>query len=76
VHIAVKLGAALDEPFALEDITLHSSVSVGVALFRATQTRLYPTSPTKWSIWSSCVAQQTHTHDLLKGGHNENQHAP
>jgi diguanylate cyclase (GGDEF)-like protein len=33
VHIAAKLGAALDEPFALQDITLHSSVSVGVALF-------------------------------------------
>jgi diguanylate cyclase len=33
VHIAAKLCAALDEPFTLEDITLHSSVSVGVALF-------------------------------------------
>jgi predicted signal transduction protein with EAL and GGDEF domain len=33
VLIAAKLCAALVEPFALEDITLHSSVSVGVALF-------------------------------------------
>jgi predicted signal transduction protein with EAL and GGDEF domain len=33
VDVAVKLRAALAEPFALEDITLHSSVSVGIALF-------------------------------------------
>src|ERR1035437_4677395 len=31
--VAIKLCAALDEPFAVEDIALHSSVSVGVALF-------------------------------------------
>ena len=31
--VAVKLRAALAEPFALEDIALHSSVSVGIALF-------------------------------------------
>jgi diguanylate cyclase (GGDEF)-like protein len=33
VDVAVKLCAALAAPFALEDITLHSSVSVGIALF-------------------------------------------
>jgi diguanylate cyclase (GGDEF)-like protein len=33
VEVAVKLCAALDEPFSLENISLHSSVSVGVALF-------------------------------------------
>ena len=33
VEVAVKLCAALDEPFALDDIALHSSVSVGIALF-------------------------------------------
>jgi diguanylate cyclase len=33
VDVAVKLRAALAEPFALEDITLHTSVSVGIALF-------------------------------------------
>jgi len=32
-EVAVKLCAAVDEPFALEDITLHSSVSVGISLF-------------------------------------------
>jgi diguanylate cyclase len=31
--VALKLRAALDEPFAVEDIALHSSVSVGIALF-------------------------------------------
>jgi diguanylate cyclase len=31
--VAVKLRAALAEPFAVEGITLHSSVSVGIALF-------------------------------------------
>jgi len=31
--VAVKLRAALAESFALEDITLHSSVSIGIALF-------------------------------------------
>jgi len=33
VDVAVKLRSALAEPFALEDITLHTSVSVGIALF-------------------------------------------
>ena len=33
VDVAVKLRAALAEPFALEDIALHTSVSVGIALF-------------------------------------------
>ena len=33
VDVAVKLRAALAEPFALEDIALHSSVSIGIALF-------------------------------------------
>jgi diguanylate cyclase (GGDEF)-like protein len=33
VEVAVKLGAALNEPFSLENISLHSSVSVGIALF-------------------------------------------
>jgi diguanylate cyclase (GGDEF)-like protein len=33
VEVAVTLCAALNEPFSLEDISLHSSVSVGVALF-------------------------------------------
>ena len=33
VDVADKLRAALAEPFALEDITLHISVSVGIALF-------------------------------------------
>jgi len=33
VDVAVMLRAALAEPFALEDITLHSSVSIGIALF-------------------------------------------
>ena len=32
-EVAVKLRAALEEPFALEDIALHSSVSIGMALF-------------------------------------------
>jgi diguanylate cyclase len=31
--VAIRLRAALAEPFTLEDITLHSSVSVGIALF-------------------------------------------
>jgi diguanylate cyclase (GGDEF)-like protein len=31
--VAVKLRATLAEPFALENITLHSGVSVGIALF-------------------------------------------
>ena len=31
--VAVKLRAALAEPFALQDIALHTSVSVGIALF-------------------------------------------
>ena len=31
--VAVKLCAALAEPFALEDVAVHSSVSIGVALF-------------------------------------------
>ena len=30
---AVRLQAALDEPFALQNIALHSSVSIGIALF-------------------------------------------
>ncbi|TFC32382.1 EAL domain-containing protein [Cryobacterium sp. MDB1-18-2] len=33
IDVTVKLRAALAEPFALEDITLHTSVSVGIALF-------------------------------------------
>ena len=33
VVVAVKLRAALAEPFALEGIALHTSVSVGIALF-------------------------------------------
>jgi diguanylate cyclase (GGDEF)-like protein len=33
VDVAVKLRAALDEPFALEDMALHSRVSVGISLF-------------------------------------------
>jgi diguanylate cyclase len=33
VDVAVKLCAALDQPFAVEDVALHSSVSVGVSLF-------------------------------------------
>jgi diguanylate cyclase (GGDEF)-like protein len=33
VDVADKLRAALAEPFLLEDITLHISVSVGIALF-------------------------------------------
>jgi diguanylate cyclase len=33
VDVAVKLRAALAEPFALGGITLHTSVSVGIALF-------------------------------------------
>jgi len=33
VDVAVKLRAALTEPFALEGITLYSGVSVGIALF-------------------------------------------
>jgi len=32
-EVAVKLCAAVDEPFAVEDVALHSSVSVGIALF-------------------------------------------
>src|SRR5664280_1041665 len=32
-EVAVKLRAALAEPFAVEGIVLHSSVSVGIALF-------------------------------------------
>jgi diguanylate cyclase len=31
--VAVKLCAALAEPFTLEDIAVHSSVSIGIALF-------------------------------------------
>ena len=31
--VAIKLRAALAEPFALQDLALHTSVSVGVALF-------------------------------------------
>ena len=33
VEVAVKLRAALAEPFALKGITLHSHVSIGIALF-------------------------------------------
>jgi diguanylate cyclase (GGDEF)-like protein len=33
VDSAVRLRAALDEPFALQNIALHSSVSIGIALF-------------------------------------------
>jgi diguanylate cyclase (GGDEF)-like protein len=33
VDVAAKLRAALAEPFALQDIALHTSVSVGIALF-------------------------------------------
>jgi len=33
--IAVKLCAALSEPFDLEDIAVHSAVSIGIALFPA-----------------------------------------
>jgi len=33
VDSAVRLQAALDEPFALQNIALHSSVSIGIALF-------------------------------------------
>jgi diguanylate cyclase len=33
VDVAVKLRGALAEPFALEDIALHTSISVGIALF-------------------------------------------
>ena len=33
VDVAMELRAALAQPFSLEDITLHSSVSVGIALF-------------------------------------------
>jgi diguanylate cyclase (GGDEF)-like protein len=33
-HVAVKLRAALAEPFALEGVALHTSASVGIALFR------------------------------------------
>jgi len=33
VAVAVKLCAALAEPFALEDIAVHSSVSIGIALW-------------------------------------------
>ncbi len=32
-EVAVKLRAAVEKPFALEDIALHSSVSIGMALF-------------------------------------------
>jgi diguanylate cyclase (GGDEF)-like protein len=32
-NVALKLRAALDDPFAIEGIVLHSSVSVGIALF-------------------------------------------
>jgi diguanylate cyclase (GGDEF)-like protein len=32
-EVAVKLRSALAEPFALADITLHGSVSIGIALF-------------------------------------------
>jgi len=31
--VAIKLRAALAEPFALQDLALHTSVSVGIALF-------------------------------------------
>jgi diguanylate cyclase (GGDEF)-like protein len=33
VDLAIGLRAALDEPFALQNIALHSSVSIGIALF-------------------------------------------
>jgi diguanylate cyclase (GGDEF)-like protein len=33
VDVAVKLRAALEDPFAVENIALHSCVSVGIALF-------------------------------------------
>ena len=33
VDVAVRLRAALDEPFALQYISLHSSVSIGIALY-------------------------------------------
>jgi diguanylate cyclase (GGDEF)-like protein len=33
VDVAVKLREAMAEPFELEDITVHSSASIGVALF-------------------------------------------
>src|SRR5665647_3447774 len=32
-EVAVKLRAAIEKPFALDDIALHTSVSVGIALF-------------------------------------------
>src|SRR5665811_528799 len=32
-EVAVKLRAALEKPFALEDVALHSSASIGMALF-------------------------------------------
>ena len=32
-EVAVKLRAAVEKPFALEDVALHSSVSIGMALF-------------------------------------------
>jgi diguanylate cyclase (GGDEF)-like protein len=35
VEGARRLRAALDEPFALQHIALHSSVSIGIALFPA-----------------------------------------
>jgi diguanylate cyclase (GGDEF)-like protein len=35
VDVAVKLRAALDAPFAVENIALHSCASVGIALFPA-----------------------------------------
>ncbi|MBC7559248.1 MAG: EAL domain-containing protein [Dermatophilaceae bacterium] len=33
VEVAVRLRASVAEPFSLEDITLHGSASVGIALF-------------------------------------------
>ncbi|HEY5249781.1 MAG TPA: bifunctional diguanylate cyclase/phosphodiesterase [Dermatophilaceae bacterium] len=33
MEMAARLCTALEEPFALEDIALHSSISVGIALF-------------------------------------------
>jgi diguanylate cyclase (GGDEF)-like protein len=33
VEVAIKLRAALDAPFAVENIALHSCVSVGISLF-------------------------------------------
>ena len=33
VNVAVKLRAALAEPFVLEGVTLHSRVSIGIAIF-------------------------------------------